>query len=140
MAQSAVKNFVDGHAVDARSGRTYDLVDPVTGEVYATAPRSGPEDVDAAFGAAEDAFASWSTTTPSERSRAIARFADALEARADELVDIECRNTGKPRGADHLRGDPADARPDPLLRRSLPSPRGPVRRGVHAGLHLVHPA
>lgn len=98
MSQTSIKNFVDGASVDAKDGRTYDLVDPVTGEVYATAPRSQAEDVEHAFRAAHNAFASWSTTTPSERSRAILRYADALEARSDELVDIECRNTGKPRG------------------------------------------
>jgi betaine-aldehyde dehydrogenase len=97
-SQPAFKNFVGGSVVDAAEGLTYDLVDPVTGETYATAPRSQERDVEAALDAAESAFASWSVTTPSERSRAMLRFADALEARAEELVDIECRNTGKPRG------------------------------------------
>jgi betaine-aldehyde dehydrogenase len=96
--QRVFQNFVDGTLVDAKDGMTYDLVDPVTGEVYATAPRSQPEDVERAFKAADRAFQSWSAKTPSQRSLAILRFADALEARADELVDIECRNTGKPRG------------------------------------------
>ena len=98
MVHAAYKNFIDGASVEAKEGATYDLVDPVTGEVYATAPRSQPEDVEQAFQAAHSAFATWSATTPSERSRAILKFADALEERADELVDIECRNTGKPRG------------------------------------------
>jgi len=96
--QVSIKNFVDGEAVAAKDGGTYDLVDPVTGEVYGRAPRSQAEDVEQAFQAAQTAFESWSTTTPSERSLAILRFADALESRADELVDIECKNTGKPRG------------------------------------------
>ena len=98
MSHISIKNFIDGTALEAKDGGTYDLVDPVTGEVYATAPRSQAEDVEQAFRAAQNAFASWSVTTPAERSRAILRFADALEAHADELVDIECRNTGKPRG------------------------------------------
>ncbi len=93
-----VKNFIAGESVEAKNGFVYDLVDPVTGEKYAEAPRSQSEDVDRAFVAAQDAFATWSTTTPSQRSLALLRFADALEARSDELVDIECRNTGKPRG------------------------------------------
>jgi len=94
---SAVSNFVDGTSVPAKDGLVYDLVDPVTGEVYATAPRSQAADVEAALAAAASAFVSWSRTTPSARSRALLRFADALEARAEELIDIECRNTGKPR-------------------------------------------
>jgi len=95
--ESKITNFVDGVPVEAKDGGTYELVDPVTGESYATAPRSQAEDVEQALQAAQTAFESWSTTTPSERSRAILRFADALELRAEELVDIECRNTGKPR-------------------------------------------
>ena len=97
MGRPSVKNFINGASSEAKDGRTYDLVDPVTGEVYASAPRSQAEDVEQALRAADQAFGSWSATTPSERSRAILRFADALEARSDELVDIECRNTGKPR-------------------------------------------
>ncbi len=95
--QPVLKNFIGGDSVEAEDGLTYDLVDPVTGEKYAEAPRSQPEDVDRAFRVAQDAFDAWSRTTPSERSRAVLRFADALESRSDELVDIECRNTGKPR-------------------------------------------
>ncbi len=93
-----VQNFIGGASVPAKDGLVYDLVDPVTGEKYAEAPRSQPEDVEHAFRVAQDAFGAWSTTTPSQRSLALLRFADALEARTDELVDIECRNTGKPRG------------------------------------------
>jgi len=92
-----VKNFIAGEPIAAKDGLVYDLVDPVTGEKYAEAPRSQPEDVEHAFRVAQDAFGTWSTTTPSRRSLALLRFADALEARTDELVDIECRNTGKPR-------------------------------------------
>jgi betaine-aldehyde dehydrogenase len=74
------------------------LVDPVTGEVFAEAPLSGPADVDAACQAAAAAFEGWRDSTPSERSLALLRIADAIEAHADELVDLEVRNTGKPRG------------------------------------------
>ncbi len=93
-----VRNFIAGESAQAKNGLVYDLVDPVTGEKYAEAPRSQSEDVEYAFQAAQHAFDTWSTTTPSQRSLALLRFADALEARTDELVDVECRNTGKPRG------------------------------------------
>jgi betaine-aldehyde dehydrogenase len=59
---------------------------------------SGPADVDRAMQAAATAFEKWRDTTPSERQRALLRFADAVEARADELVAAESRNTGKPLG------------------------------------------
>ncbi len=90
------QNFVDGKHVDAADGRTTPVIDPVTGEEYATAALSGPADVDAAMKAAAAAFESWRDTTPSERSLALFRIADAVEARADELIEREVRNTGKP--------------------------------------------
>jgi len=90
------QNFVNGASVDAADGRTSPVVDPVTGDDYATAALSGPADVDAAMRAAAGAFETWRETTPSERSLALFRIADAVEARADELVAAEVHNTGKP--------------------------------------------
>src|SRR3712207_6872495 len=75
-----------------------DLVDPATGEVFASAPVSAAEDVDRAYTAAAGAFPGWRDTTPSARSLALLRIADAIEAHADELVALESRNTGKPLG------------------------------------------
>jgi betaine-aldehyde dehydrogenase len=92
-----ITNFIHGERVAAADGRTTEVIDPSTGEAYATAALSGAVDVDAAFQAAERAFESWRDTTPSERQRALLRIADAIEERADELVDVESRNTGKPR-------------------------------------------
>jgi betaine-aldehyde dehydrogenase len=92
-----ITNFIHGERVAAADGRTTDLIDPSTGEVYATAALSGAVDIDAAFQAAERAFDSWRDSTPSERQRALLRIADAIEERADELVAVESQNTGKPR-------------------------------------------
>ena len=91
-----VANVIGGERVPAADGRTTDLVDPSTGEVFGTAPLSGPEDVERALRAASDAFEGWRDSTPSERQRALLKIADALEARAEELVAAECQNTGKP--------------------------------------------
>jgi betaine-aldehyde dehydrogenase len=93
-----VRNFVGGSFVDTADGRTADLVDPSTGEVFAQAPVSSAADVDRAMTAAATAFEGWRDSTPGERQKALIRIADAIEARADELVDAEVRNTGKPRG------------------------------------------
>jgi betaine-aldehyde dehydrogenase len=89
-------NFVDGSPVQAKEGRTSPIVDPSTGEMYAEAPLSGPEDVDLAFQAAAAAFERWRDTTPSERSLMLLRLADAVEDRAEDFVQVEGRNTGKP--------------------------------------------
>src|SRR5580700_7785687 len=92
-----LKNFVDGDYVDTKDGAGADLVNPSTGEVFATVPDSGPADVDGAFTVAARAFEGWRDTTPSERSLALFRIADAIEERAEELVEVECENTGKPK-------------------------------------------
>ncbi len=92
----ALQNFVDGGYTDAQDGRSAPLVDPATAEPFAEAPVSGPRDVDAAVRAAARAFPGWRDATPSARSLALLRIADALEARGEELVRAEVRNTGKP--------------------------------------------
>jgi betaine-aldehyde dehydrogenase len=96
MTDRRLQNFVNGKYADTAEGRTSDVVDPSTGEVYAQAPISGRQDVDAAMQAAANAFEGWRDSTPSERSLALFRIADAIEQRADELVAAETRNTGKP--------------------------------------------
>jgi betaine-aldehyde dehydrogenase len=87
---------VNGEYTDAKSGRLSDVVDPCTGAAYTRAPVSGPEDVDAALRSAANAFAGWRDSVPAERSLALLKLADAIEARAAEIVAAECRNTGKP--------------------------------------------
>ncbi|MDX3236978.1 gamma-aminobutyraldehyde dehydrogenase [Streptomyces sp. ME03-5709C] len=93
-----LRNHINGEFRDAADGRTTDVVNPATGEVYATAPLSGAADVDAAMAAAAAAFPAWRDTTPSERQKALLKIADAFEARAEELVAVESENTGKPIG------------------------------------------
>src|SRR5689334_1423900 len=91
-----LQNFIDGTYTDSLGEASLDVVDPSTGTPYLLAPISTADDVDAACRAAAEAFRTWKRTTPAERSLAIFRFADALEARAEEFVAAECRNTGKP--------------------------------------------
>ncbi|GAA1688833.1 gamma-aminobutyraldehyde dehydrogenase [Nonomuraea maheshkhaliensis] len=108
-----LQNFINGEFVDAKSGRFSDIIDPCTGEAYVQAPVSGPEDIDSAYAAAAAAFVAWGGTTPGERANLLLKVADAIDARADEINEAECRNTGKPRArmaedetpiaADHFR-------------------------------------
>ncbi|MFE1829597.1 gamma-aminobutyraldehyde dehydrogenase [Streptomyces yangpuensis] len=93
-----LRNYIGGEFKDAADGRTTEVVNPATGEVYATAPLSGQADVDAAMAAAAAAFPGWRDTTPAERQKALLKIADAFEARADDLVAAESENTGKPLG------------------------------------------
>jgi betaine-aldehyde dehydrogenase len=91
-----VQNFVGGEYVEASDGRSYELINPATGEVFAEAPVSNGADVDRAFEVADRAFETWRDTTPAERQLALLRIADAIEERAEDLVRAESENTGKP--------------------------------------------
>jgi betaine-aldehyde dehydrogenase len=93
-----LQNFIGGQWTDMSFDKRSELLDPSTGEVFATAPVSGETEVDAAVQSAAAAFETWRDTTPSERSLALIRIADTLEARADEFVKAESQNTGKPIG------------------------------------------
>ena len=90
-----LRNFVGGEYVGSDSA-SMDLVNPSTGEVFASAPLSSQPDLDRAFAAAAGAFPGWRDATPSERSLALLRIAESLEANAERLVEAECENTGKP--------------------------------------------
>ncbi|GAA4945741.1 gamma-aminobutyraldehyde dehydrogenase [Actinoplanes utahensis] len=91
-----LRNFVAGSYRDTEDGLTSPVIDPSTGETYAHAPVSSGRDVESAVEAAERGFEIWRDSTPAERQRALLRIADAIEARADEIVAAEVRNTGKP--------------------------------------------
>ena len=93
-----LQNFINGQSVDSKSGETTTLINPATGQPFATAPISNAADVDAAMQAASNAFVDWRDSTPSERQRALLKIADAIEARADEFVATESENCGKPLG------------------------------------------
>jgi betaine-aldehyde dehydrogenase len=91
-----LRNFIGGQETDMSYDAKADLIDPSTGEVFATAPVSRQDEVDAAFGAAAEAFGGWRDATPGERSLALLRIADSIEQHAEQLVAAESRNTGKP--------------------------------------------
>ncbi|MGH2513354.1 MAG: aldehyde dehydrogenase family protein, partial [Candidatus Limnocylindrales bacterium] len=93
------QQFIGGHWVDSAEGTTLAVENPANGEVIARVQASGPEDVDRAVKAAGKAFETWQHTTPAERSNALLKLADAIEARSDELGRLESRNAGKPVGA-----------------------------------------
>ena len=73
-----LRNYIGGEFRDAADGRTTEVVNPATGEAYATAPLSGRADVDAAMAAAAEAFPGWRDTTPAERQKALLKIACLL--------------------------------------------------------------
>ncbi|HVA52963.1 MAG TPA: gamma-aminobutyraldehyde dehydrogenase [Acidimicrobiales bacterium] len=88
-------NFIGGESLAPKSGKYVELISPVTGLPFAEMPVSDGSDVDHAVQVAAKAFVSWKRTTPSQRSLALLKIADLLEANAEELVAIETENTGK---------------------------------------------
>lgn len=90
------KQYINGKAVAAKSGKTIVVEDPSTRTKIATVPHSGKEDINAAVAAARAAFPSWSATTPGERSLALLKLADALESKKRAFVTAESENAGKP--------------------------------------------
>src|SRR3954447_15305128 len=90
--------IIGGQAVDAAEGRTFEITNPATGRVIATAPLGGREDVDRAVAAARKAFddprggASWSAT---KRGAARASLAAIARKQTEGLADLETRTGGK---------------------------------------------
>jgi acyl-CoA reductase-like NAD-dependent aldehyde dehydrogenase len=86
--------LIGGKWVDAASGETFAVEDPAHRAPIAEVPRGRAEDVDRAMKAAAEAFPAWSRTPPRERGRILARIADALEARVEELARTIALETG----------------------------------------------
>ncbi|HKE19955.1 MAG TPA: aldehyde dehydrogenase family protein [Kofleriaceae bacterium] len=88
--------FIDGRFVDAAGGGTLPVVNPHDGSLLARVAEAREEDVDRAALAARRAFPGWSRTPAAERGRLLARLADLIEARGDELARLESADTGHP--------------------------------------------
>ncbi|HEX9680895.1 MAG TPA: gamma-aminobutyraldehyde dehydrogenase [Anaerolineales bacterium] len=90
--------WIDGQWVDSQGGGRMTLENPATEETIAQVVDASPADVDRAVGAAQAAFEDgrWSKKTPAERSKALWKLADLLEARSEEFARLESETTGKP--------------------------------------------
>nr|MCU0566255.1 aldehyde dehydrogenase family protein [Oculatellaceae cyanobacterium Prado106] len=73
-----------------------DLLEPATGKPFATVALGTAADVDRAVAAAKVAQAEWAALSYGERSAALMKFADALEAKSEALAQLESQNAGKP--------------------------------------------
>ncbi len=90
--------FIDGRFVPAQSGKTFEVINPATGEVFARAAAADADDVDAAVKAARKAFESgpWPNLPPAGRRNLLLKLADKIEANADELATLESMDNGMP--------------------------------------------
>jgi aldehyde dehydrogenase (NAD+) len=89
--------LIDGEWVPARSGRTFDSINPSTGQPIVAAAEGGPEDVDLAVAAARRALEGpWSRFTPAQRQNLLLKFADLVEQHMDELAMTNVIDMGVP--------------------------------------------
>jgi aldehyde dehydrogenase (NAD+) len=89
------KNFIDGELVPARSGKTFQVINPATGRKIADAPFSGAEDVDAAVQAARRAQVEWAKIPARKRGALVIECARLLEKHVEELARLVTLETGK---------------------------------------------
>jgi acyl-CoA reductase-like NAD-dependent aldehyde dehydrogenase len=98
LAQRPIKMLIGGQWVEAASGKTFDTINPSTGQVLAKVAQAEAEDIDRAVAAARRAFESgpWPKLTPSQRGRLLWKVADLIEQHAEELAKLETLDNGKP--------------------------------------------
>lgn len=89
------KMLINGEMVEG-TGDVLPVLDPATGETIARINEAGEDQVEAATRAAEEAFESYSQTTPAERAAQLHAIADVIEANIEELSELETRDVGKP--------------------------------------------
>jgi succinate-semialdehyde dehydrogenase/glutarate-semialdehyde dehydrogenase len=88
--------FIGGQWCEAASGRRFDVTDPATGEVIGEVPDGDATDAARAVGAADAAFAAWSSTTARERSDLLLAAWRLMGERADDIARLMTREQGKP--------------------------------------------
>jgi betaine-aldehyde dehydrogenase len=97
----ALQNYIDGKWVDAIEGKRFDVFNPATGEVIATAPDSQPADVERAIDAARRTFDDgtwWPGMSERDRGRILLRAADIVRRELERLAVMESLDSGKPVG------------------------------------------
>lgn len=88
--------FIDGRFVPAIKGGEIDVLSPADGSLLTRIAAAEAEDVDLAVAAAKRAFPAWAALSGAERGRLLLKLADAIEANAEELAQLESRDTGHP--------------------------------------------
>ena len=100
--------LIDGRRVPSSSGRTFKSINPATEEVIATVAEGNELDVNHAVAAARRAFEGpWRTMRAAERGHLLLKWAELLKRHADEIVEIESLDGGKPISATMRQDFPA---------------------------------
>ncbi len=89
--------LIDGQWRAASDGQTIDVINPCDAKAFTTIDRGTAQDIDAAVKSAQKALdGAWGRMTATERGRILMKFADLIVKHADEIAQIEARDTGKP--------------------------------------------
>ncbi|HTU10660.1 MAG TPA: aldehyde dehydrogenase family protein [Allosphingosinicella sp.] len=96
LAAKARTHFINGEFVEAASGETFEVVDPATGQAFASAAMGDREDIDRAVRAARAAFEPWAATPPAQRARLMLKLADLVEAEGERIALTEVLDNGMP--------------------------------------------
>lgn len=108
VSDNVQKLLIEGVRVPASSGRSFETLNPATGEVLATVAEADAADVDAAVRSARAAFeGSWGHMRASERGALMLRLAELIRRNEDELVQLESLDSGKPVSAIRRQDLPA---------------------------------
>jgi 5-carboxymethyl-2-hydroxymuconic-semialdehyde dehydrogenase len=139
-----VPNQIDGEAMPAADGSTFETISPIDLKPLASAAHGKAEDIDRAARAAKAAFPAWAAMPGVERKKLLHKIADAIVDRAEEIALVECMDTGQAwrfmskaalRGAENFRfyADRAESARDGLalptethLNYTARTPLGPV--------------
>ncbi len=93
------KLFINNEFVAAKSGKTFDTINPTNGKVIAQIAAADSADVDVAVAAANAAFklgSPWRTSSGAQRAALMHKLADLMERDAAHLAALECLDNGKP--------------------------------------------
>lgn len=98
LQQQSMKMLIGGQWVESASGKTFETIDPSTGQVLARVAEGEAEDIDRAVAAARRAFeqGAWPKLTPAKRAHLLLKLADLIERNAEELAELETLDNGKP--------------------------------------------
>ena len=89
-------NWIGGGFQDPVDGKYFEVVTPVTGEVFTEVARSNEKDVEKALDAAHAAAPAWGATPPAERAKVLNKIADRMEEHLEEIAVAETWDNGKP--------------------------------------------
>ncbi|KAM0795504.1 succinate-semialdehyde dehydrogenase-like protein [Usnea florida] len=90
------KAYIDGQWLDAKSGSSFDVIDPTTNEVIGSCPEMSSEDTNAAIAVAQKAFRNFQHTTPKDRAKVLQNWSDLMFKHQETLAKILMYENGRP--------------------------------------------